>query len=72
MTTQHQVDLNQVGCLREIHRWGETAYQNICSGIITVVPWGSMDYLLGTVVVGFVSLLALTFIFALFALMDGR
>ena len=51
MNAHQQVDLNQVGCIHEIHRWGETVYQNICTGTTVSVPWGSMDFFGGVMII---------------------
>ena len=45
-------------CLKTVNSWGETTYQNICTGASVTVPWGQMDYvpaLLGALLVVFVG-----------------
>ena len=53
------VTLNQniAECLRSTSHIGGTTVRNICSGVDTYVPWGSMDW----VVVGGASVLIATF-----------
>ena len=41
-----QLDITNAECIREIHSIGVTHVQNICSGKMVDVPWGSMDWLL--------------------------
>ena len=33
-------------CLKSIHGFGVTTYQNICTGAITSVPWGTLDWII--------------------------
>jgi hypothetical protein len=59
---EHTVNLNSAQCIHSISHWGETAYQNICTGTLAHVPWGSGDYALaifGYSVIAFVGMLAI-------------
>jgi hypothetical protein len=31
-------------CIKDVANIGETIYQNICTGQITAVPWGTRDW----------------------------
>jgi len=50
-------------CLKEIKNFGSTAYQNVCDGSISIVPWGAYNWVV--VMLG-VSTLVLLFIFLCF------
>jgi hypothetical protein len=43
---EHTVNLNSAQCIHSISHWGQTDYQNICTGTLAHVPWGSGDYAL--------------------------
>ena len=32
-------------CLKSINNFGKTTYQNICTGQVTVVPWGALEWI---------------------------
>lgn len=34
----------QEHCIKEVHNFGNTVYQNICYNSPSVVGWGSMDW----------------------------
>lgn len=38
------------GCLKKIEDIGQNRYLNICTGHETIVPWGTMDWVGGSVV----------------------
>lgn len=48
MTTT--LDFSQ--CLQKASNWGETVFTNVCSGAISHVPWGTMDYVGCSVLLG--------------------
>jgi hypothetical protein len=54
------VDLNHnyAECLKSIGHFGYTQYQNICTGEMSSVPWGVLDYL-GAGILASILLLAL-------------
>lgn len=37
-------NLNNTECVQKISNFGETTVMNICSGSVSHVPWGSMDW----------------------------
>jgi uncharacterized membrane protein YjjP (DUF1212 family) len=55
MTTD--LNLNQADCIHSVSNWGETIYQNICSGTFSVVQWGTLDYFLTIFVFGIFTFL---------------
>ena len=55
--TQHTIDLNNAQCIRYTMRFGETVYYNICSGVITQIPWGGFDSVVNYGIVGLLLLL---------------
>jgi len=44
-------------CLKEINTVGSTTYQNICTGEVSQVMWGGMDWLLGGLLAAMLVLL---------------
>lgn len=36
-------------CLKATSNYGETLYRNICTGTVTSVPWGTVDWALAIV-----------------------
>ena len=70
MTNQHDVALNQTACIHAITNWGATTYQNICSGTLTVVPWGTMDYLFGIGVIGLAAFIAVVLTAAIYIIIS--
>lgn len=42
-------------CIQSINNIGSTTYQNICNGNISTVPWGSIDWIIVSVVVIFTT-----------------
>lgn len=46
-------------CFKSIRNIGETIHQNICDGTVSIVPWGSIDYIVGGSVVLILTLLLL-------------
>lgn len=35
---------NISACIKEMSNWGENIYTNICTGAVTIVPWGTAEY----------------------------
>jgi len=54
---------NLAECLKESNPWGETLYHNICSGEVTIVPWGVSNYVihLGFIFLTIVLVFAIVF-----------
>jgi hypothetical protein len=54
------IDLNQnsADCIQATMNFGSTVYQNICSGAVSTVMWGTLDWF------GFWAFLTLFVIFA--------
>jgi len=48
-----ELNLNSVGCIKEVYNIGNTVYQNICTGTQSVVNWGTA-YWVGGIVLGLV------------------
>jgi hypothetical protein len=46
------MDLNHniSSCIKETSNWGEHIYTNVCTGAVTIVPWGIAEY--GAVIFG--------------------
>jgi hypothetical protein len=44
-----ELDLSNVqitkDCIKQISNIGSTTYQNICNGTNSVVPWGTLDWI---------------------------
>lgn len=38
------LQLNQSQCITYVSKFGEYHYHNICSGKVTIVPWGISEY----------------------------
>ena len=41
------IDLSNKDCMKSVTNIGETIYMNICDGSHNVVPWGTVDYIVG-------------------------
>lgn len=66
------IDLNKAECLRESTFFGYTRLTNVCSGAVTDVPWGTMDYALAIGLCTFGTLFALMFGVMVYAMITGR
>lgn len=67
MNGEQTFNLNQAECIKSWTDFGMDHYQNICSGKVWDVPWGSADWALALFVCGFgifVLLMILGFIAA--------
>ena len=49
-------------CLKSISNWGETIYQNICTGQSSSVTWGTMDFVGTTILTIFGVTFVLIFV----------
>ncbi|UXS01676.1 hypothetical protein [Agrobacterium tumefaciens] len=38
------VDLNMAQCLRDVSRFGYNEIHNVCTGAVTTVPWGILEW----------------------------
>lgn len=43
------INLNYAACIKDVHNFGSTVFYNICSGEHSIVPWGSIDYVMASV-----------------------
>lgn len=44
MAVEQDINLNMAKCLQSATDWGVTHVHNICTGKISDVPWGSVDW----------------------------
>lgn len=70
------VNLNQDvqtldACLKSINNFGSTTYQNICTGEMSVVAWGGMDWVLGGFLIVVLFLLFAMIIFLIVVLKNN-
>ena len=44
--TPDTINLNQNAsqCIQTVNNFGSTAYHNICTGTVSNVPWGTLDW----------------------------
>lgn len=62
MQDNSTIDLNSVGCIKEVGQLGHYELHNICTGVVTKVDWGFTDWMGAT---------ALTFVAALLVAVLG-
>ena len=43
MNDQLTINQNTSACIHVMTNWGENIYTNVCTGAVTVVPWGAME-----------------------------
>lgn len=41
---ENDMNFNYSECVKSYDKWGETTYQNICTGEETTLPWGFSGY----------------------------
>jgi hypothetical protein len=51
-----EVNITTTACIRSVDHWGYTAYHNLCTGVVTDIPWSPMTPIYA---VSFVLLMAL-------------
>lgn len=65
---EKDMNFNYSECVKRYDKWGETTYQNICTGEETTLPWGVSGYfvlvliiviivLVISLIVGFIKLM---------------
>lgn len=66
------IDLNSVGCIKEVGQFGHYELYNICTGVVTKVDWGFTDWM-GATALTFVAVVLVAMVcgFA-FAIASGR
>lgn len=62
MSENSTIDLNSVGCIKEVGQFGHYELHNICTGVVAKVDWGFTDW---------VGAGALTFVAALLVAVLG-
>lgn len=70
--TQEQVltlNHNSAQCIKSVHNWGETKYQNICSGEYMDLAWGHVDYFFAVLTC---ALAVLAMVFIVFVIKELR
>jgi hypothetical protein len=60
MTLDHNV--NSADCIRTAAHFGETVVYNICSGKVTTIPWGSVDWALALGLSAFAAVIGIVFL----------
>jgi hypothetical protein len=65
MTDTTTLNANLSQCVKSSMDFGVTHFYNVCSGVNTAVPWGTMDYLAAIAAIAFsVILLGIFLAFA--------
>lgn len=62
MNATTDLNLNQADCIRTASSFGKTVYTNICSGTITTIDWGGVDWAAAIGCIGAALLVALIFL----------
>ncbi len=66
--TTINLDHDYSECIKAISNIGSTTYQNICDGTVSVIPWGSADWI--TSILWMVGVLLVLAIFASLAFLS--
>jgi hypothetical protein len=62
--TVQTINANLAECLKSVGNIGYTSVHNVCSGTVTVVPWGHVDWLgMGILCVFALALLTIAALF---------
>jgi len=66
------MDLNNnlADCVQHSFNIGETVYYNICTGTTKAVPWGSMEWAMGGLMVLLIPAIVPFVLFVLFVVRD--
>lgn len=64
----HTLNLNSAECIRTAAHWGLTRTHNICSGAVSDVPWGALDYA-GAILIGGFAAFAVAIMLAMVVMM---